>query len=294
MIAGKSLQEYDKSSKWLVQHHGDSILRLAGISDIAWWKPLQAEIVQSRRLPDGLIEAACQGQKQPSLFILEIATYPDARVIQQVCRDVALVYLDRDVLPEVLVLFLHPKGNMEPAASAALSSPQGWTNWNLSWRAVELWKVPADELLAAGDVGFDPLGAPGSVRRTARAGLSPVPRLASSEMLRADEQENLLAVTQLLAGLRYNDPKLFQLFGGLQAMIESPVLQELKAEWTREGAIEATCKAIVKLVVLRFGVAAETIGEQLRAVEDEDRLSELFEHAATCSDLESFQKKLSR
>jgi hypothetical protein len=110
VIAGKSMQEYDKSSKWLIQHHGDLILRLAGICDIAWWKPLQAEIVQSRRLPDGLIEAACLGQKQPDLFILEIATYPDARVIQQVSRDVALVYLDRDVLPEVLVLFLQPAG----------------------------------------------------------------------------------------------------------------------------------------------------------------------------------------
>ena len=50
----------------------------------------------------------------------------------------------------------------------------------------------------------------------------------------ADERENLLAVTQLLARLRYNDSRLFELFGGRQAMIESPVLQELKAEWTRE------------------------------------------------------------
>jgi hypothetical protein len=56
------LQGYDKSSKWLIQHHGDSILRLAGIRDIESWKPLQAELVQPRQLPDGLIEAQLRGQ----------------------------------------------------------------------------------------------------------------------------------------------------------------------------------------------------------------------------------------
>jgi len=52
------MHEYDKSSKWLIQHHGDSILRLGGVRDIVAWRPLQAELVQSRRLPDGFIEAS--------------------------------------------------------------------------------------------------------------------------------------------------------------------------------------------------------------------------------------------
>ena len=49
-------QPYDKSSKWLIQHHGDSILRLAGIEKIAAWRPAQAEVVQPSQLPDGLLE----------------------------------------------------------------------------------------------------------------------------------------------------------------------------------------------------------------------------------------------
>ncbi len=61
------MQDYDKSSKWLIQHHGDSILRLAGIADIATWRPLQAEVVQPRRLPDGLIEVYHRGQIEPDL-----------------------------------------------------------------------------------------------------------------------------------------------------------------------------------------------------------------------------------
>ena len=45
-----------------------------------------------------------------------------------------------------------------------------------------------------------------------------------------EKRENLLAVTQVLEGSRYNEVGLFQLLGGRNAMIESPVLQELKAE----------------------------------------------------------------
>ncbi len=86
------MHEYDKSGKWLIQHHGNSILRLAGILDIDSWKPLQAEIVQSRRLPDGLVEVQFHRQPDPDLFVVEIATYPEARVAEQVVRDTALVY----------------------------------------------------------------------------------------------------------------------------------------------------------------------------------------------------------
>jgi len=48
------------------------------------------------------------------------------------------------------------------------------------------------------------------------------------------EHENMLAVTQILAGLRYNDPRLFELLGGREVVIESPVLQEFVAECPRE------------------------------------------------------------
>jgi hypothetical protein len=33
---------YDRSSKWLIQHHGDSLLRLGGLRDVRSWGPLQA------------------------------------------------------------------------------------------------------------------------------------------------------------------------------------------------------------------------------------------------------------
>jgi hypothetical protein len=73
------------------------------------------------------------------------------------------------------------------------------------------------------------------------------------------EHENLLAVTQFLTRLRYHDPKLFQLLGGRKAMIESPLLEELKAEWTREVARETSRKNILKCLEARFGIAARAL-----------------------------------
>jgi hypothetical protein len=282
------MHQYDKSSKWLIEHHGDSILRLAGVRDFTAWKPLPAELVQSRRLPDGVIEVRSPGDAEPDVCILEIATFPDARVPSQAVRDTALVYLARDIVPEVVVLFLHPKGNVEAAGSVALRSRRGLTKWDLSWRAVKLWEVPAAALLATGDVGVIPWvplaqfdGSPEPIVRECRARIE--------QFAPPGEQENLLAVTQFLARLRYNDEMLFKILGGRKAMIESPVLQELKEEWTRETVIDD----LMTFLVGRFGAKAEALKIDLQAIDDEARLKELIKHAATCRTLSAFRKQLS-
>jgi predicted transposase YdaD len=149
-------QPYDRSSKWLIQHHGNGLLRLGGLRDIRSWRALQAELVQPRQLPDGLLEVRCEGRPDADYFIVEIATYADERVEEQVVRDVMLVYLDRRVLPEVLTVVLRPRGNLRVAGQAAMQSGHGWTEVLTRWRIVELWTVPAADLLAANDVGLVP------------------------------------------------------------------------------------------------------------------------------------------
>jgi hypothetical protein len=280
------MHDYDKSSKWLIQHHGDSILRLAGLGEIASWTPIQAELVQSRRLPDGVIEVVQRGQSVADVYILEIATYPDARVPAQAVRDAALVYLDRDILPEVVVFFLQPKGKIAPADSASLQSRNGWTTLHLSWKAVKLWEVPAEELLAAADVGMIPWVPLAHFDGPAE----PIVRRCRDRIDReapAHEHENLLAVTQVLLGLRYNEAglreRLRDLLGGRQAMIESPVLQEFFAETTQ--------KNIISFLTARFGPAAESLATELKPI-DGDRLDEIIKLAATCRTLASFRKRL--
>jgi hypothetical protein len=285
------MHEYDKSSKWLIQHHGDSILRMAGIVGIEAWRPLQAEVVQPRQLPDGLIEALLQGQLEPSLFVLELATYPEARIAEQVLRDMTLVYLDRRVVPDVITLVLHPRGNLQVTGTLEMMSPGGMTHLSVRWKVVQLWSIPAETLLDAHDVGLIPWvplthfdGPPEPIFQQCRARID--------KEAPPEERENLLAVTQVLAGLRYNEVGLFQLLGGRNAMIESPVLQELKAEWTREAAREAKLRTLVDVLVARFGPQAEEIATQLETIADDARLKELIKLAALCSDLPSFRKEL--
>jgi hypothetical protein len=69
----------------LIQHHGDSILRLAGVQDIGSWKPLQAELVQNRRLPDGLIEARLYGQAEPIASVEPASTETRHRANTKTC-----------------------------------------------------------------------------------------------------------------------------------------------------------------------------------------------------------------
>jgi hypothetical protein len=195
----------------------------------------------------------------------------------------------------VLVVVLHPQGNQQAAASADLPSPLGWAHLQAAWRVVELWTIPAEALLRAGDVGLIPWvplarfdGPPEPIFRQCRA------RIDAEAP--PGEHENLLAVAQVLAGLRYNDPRLFELLGGRDAMIESPVLQQLRDEWTREAARKATNEterqAIVRVLVARFGEKANELKAELDAIDDKARLEELITLAARCRNLEAFRKSL--
>src|SRR5262249_7726323 len=148
----------------------------------------------------------------------------------QLLRDALLVFLDRRALPEVLAVVLHPKGAMRASDQLALESPLGWTGFQARWRAVELWTLPAEELLATNDPGVMPWvplshstePAPVLLRRC-RDVIDSVPL--------EEERWNLLAVTQVLARLRYNDPKLLDILGGKRAMIESPLIDEWRTAW---------------------------------------------------------------
>jgi len=202
-----------------------------------------------------------------------------------------MVYLDRQVLPEVVVLFLYPKAKAKALDAINLISPQGLTNLKFSWRIAKLWEVPAQELLAADEIGLIPWvsltkfkGPPEPNIRQCRARID--------QVTSPDEHANLLAVTQCLARLRYNDTKLFEILGGRKAMIESPLFQELKAEWTQEAARETTIRILIKVLVGRFGAKAKTLEAEIKAIDDEARLEELAEHAARCRTLYAFRKHL--
>jgi hypothetical protein len=72
-------------------------------------------------------------------------------------------------------------------------------------------------------------------------------------------------------------------------MIDSPVLQELKEEWTRE----VTVRVLMTVLVGRFGAPAQALRAEIETIRDATRLEALVGQAATCGNLEAFHKTLS-
>jgi hypothetical protein len=236
--------QFDRSSKWLLQHHGDSILWLGDIGPVRSWRPLQAEVVQPRQLPDGQLEVELGDRSKPRLVLIEVATYPEMRLAEQVARNCMLVYLDRRVVPDVLTLVLKPKGSLRVAGLHRLESGPGTTRIEVAWRVVELWTVPAEQRLAARDVGLIPWVPLTRMTAPPENVLAECRRQIDANAP-AHEHANLLAVAQVLARLRYNKASPLKLFGGKQTMIESPLIQELMSERMH--------KAITSVLEARFG-----------------------------------------
>ena len=98
---------------------------------------------------------ASPNRRPPNPRTRTSARYLAVRAVpSQAVRDTVLVYLERDIVPEVIVLFLHKKGNVEAADSVALRSRLGLTRLDLSWKAVKLWEIPAAVMMATDDAGL--------------------------------------------------------------------------------------------------------------------------------------------
>jgi hypothetical protein len=278
---------YDKGSKWMIDHQGKSILRVGGIRDVLSCTARPGEVVQPRQLPDGLVEVVRAGDPTPRPYVIEIETYPSNDAPEQLLRDLLLVYLDRGVLPEVLVLVLHPKGNLRVADRAERRSPHGLSHLTTGWRVVELWTVPAEELLALDDPGVVPWiplaqfdGPPEPVFQRCR---DIIDRKAKPE-----EKEPLLVVSQVLASLRYDNPDLLAFFGGERIMIESPLIDRI----VTRAVVKASQEYILKALQGRFGTIPEDLAGAVRCVQDGDRLDDLHDFAVVCPDVAAFRARL--
>jgi hypothetical protein len=135
------------------------------------------------------------------------------------------------------LLVLRPKGRFRVSGRHEVRSRLGWSHLACGWKVVELWTLAAEELLAAGDVGLVPWvplthfdGPPEPLLERCRERIE--------QQAHPDDQANLLAVTQVLAKLRFPQPELLNLLGGKQVMIESPLIKELLAEYGQDSIVE--------------------------------------------------------
>jgi hypothetical protein len=98
------------------------------------------------------------------------------------------------------------------------------------------------------------------------------------------EQDDLLVVSRVLAELRFPDPDLLGLLGGQQTMIESPMLQRIRAENSQETLLE--------VLKGRFGTVPRDVTKLLRTILDEKKLKKLARLAGNCPDMEGFREAL--
>ncbi len=199
-----------------------------------------------------------------------------------------LIYLVRGVVPEVITLILRPQGRKPVPRELVIRSEEGTTSIRVEWKVIELWKVPAAELLAAGDIGLIPLVPLSLLDRPVEAILDEC-RERIHRDAPGDELENLLAVTHIFAGLEYNDPRLFEKLGGTMALLKSgsPLIQGIIDDAIATGRRDD----VITILAARFGPEAGALRADLKKVDDAG-LKELLAIAATCPDLASFREQV--
>lgn len=212
---------------------------------------------------------------------------PERRAPEDLLDDVMLVYQDRRELPDVLILVLRPKGQVEVADHIEVHSHGALTDLRVSWRVVELWNVPASELLATGEPGRIPWVPLTKMEGPVSTILGECRRIIDAKA-KVEEHDNLLAVTQVLMSLVHNDTALYAILGVEEAMIESPLLNDLIAE----KVAERMQKTLLGLLEARFGPVPADLVQRVKEVPNADRLDQLTKQAGTCSDLGAFRRDL--
>ncbi len=277
-------QPFDKGSKFLLQKHARGVLLLGGAKNVRSVRALQAELVQPRKLPDGLLEVYFEKRKEPDHVLVEVATYPEERALDQALDDLALARRHlKGKLPELLMLVLCPKGKLRITGKHAVTSRLGWSKLACQWHVVEVWTLPAEELLALEEVSVAPWATLAEYDGPAEELLGRC-RERIEKGAPTAERADLLAVSQVLAQLKYPQPELLALLGGSKVMLESPLLQDLQARIPQ--------KAILELLKKRFGTVPREVRRLLGETKGEDRLVALILAAAECDSMDAFKDQL--
>jgi hypothetical protein len=276
-------QRFDVASKWLLHNQGKGALLVGGLQGVRRIEPMPGEIVQSRKYPDGLLQVFLEGEKKPHHVLVEVATYSEKRALKQALDDLTLAYSAFGHLPELLMLVLRPKGAFRIAGKHEVRSKLGLARLEAEWKPVELWTLPAEQFLAEAGPGAVPwitlMDFAGSPEALLERCAEKIERQAHPK-----DRADLLAVAQVLTGLRFPEPDLLRLLGGQEPMIESPVLQRVIANALQE--------AILDILKDRFGTLPRQLTRQLRELLDEKKLRKLNVLAGKCPDVAAFHDAL--
>lgn len=236
-----------------------------------------------------MLEVEREGREEADLFLVEIATYPDKRIPGQMHDDLELVYQNRRVLPDGIVIVLCPYGNVEVARFAEIESRNGKSKVRVEFEVIELWKFSARELLATGDPGLMPWVTLTDAGAEAETVLREC-RKVIDEKAAPEEKESLLVVSQVLGSLRYNEGTLTAIIGGDRPMIESPLLERLFSE----KEIKTKRQDLERVLRSRYGSITPEVSAAIQSINSAARLDELLDQSQHYHNLESFREELQR
>lgn len=279
--------EYDPSSKLVIAHFSGAILKLAGHRGVTRSEPIGGELVQTRQLPDGLVQVRYADRPAPAYALIEIGTYPEKRMVTQLARGSAMTWLHRRQWPDAVGMVLAPRGRYRVADHLEMHGPTGVAFGHFGWKVIELWTLPAEQLLADGDLGMVPWVPLAQYSGDAEALLRECRRRIDRQAS-AVEHPVMLGVAHMLGRLKYDRALLARLFGGSEPMIESPWLGEVIEEQNnilRRKQIDAVLRA-------RFQRVPVKLRRQLDKIESAAELDRLHLFAVTCPDLAAFQSEL--
>jgi hypothetical protein len=221
--------------------------------------------------------------------LLEMEAYPSRETDEQMARDLDLAQLALGVLPDAALIVLQPRGRKQ-ASGRTQHSAMNWSVRKHRWRVLELWKVPAEELLGLDEVGLVPFVPLGKSRESPRVLLERC-RERIERQSRPQQRSTLLTITSIMAGLRYTDVgEWFEFFGGKVMLAESPLYQLWMAEKERETRQDD----IVRVLKARLGPVPEETAAIVKSVADLEKLDRALTHAARCRDLDDFRKRIAR
>jgi hypothetical protein len=277
----------DRSSEWLIEHYADSLLLVAGVTGFTSCKAVNPVMVHPKRIPDGLLEVTFPHHPTPSVFLVEVTTYPDKEERDQVMEDVALVLLERRVVPEVISIVLSTRGNQTLEGEHQRTSRHGRTSLLCKWEVVQLWELGAQQLLDLDQPGVLPLvpltrfdEEPAAMLERCR---DRIDRLAPP-----DQRDNLLAIAATMTAFRYIQDALFDIFARRLTVNENPFLARIE----RQGACAKAQSDIIDVLEERLGDVPEDVRVRVRSIPDEERLRKLLRSAARSDSFSAFLERM--
>ena len=222
--------------------------------------------------------------------LLEIEAYPSTENEEQLARDMDLARLALGVLPDAVLLVLCPRGQQKQSSRRQEASALGWSRRRHEWKVVELWKVPAKQLLALDEVGLTPLLPLTRSKQPPETLVQQSKERIERQASRA-EQPTLLTITAIMASMRAGTPEQWlALLGGKNVLEHSPFSQYLM-----QGQQRATTQAaIVSVLEARFGSRPAELENLIRSAADLGKLEQGIKLAAQCSSLAQFQKRFAK